>query len=41
MGEYLEYTVFVQQTGNYDIDFRASSPAAGASPATWRLMART
>jgi hypothetical protein len=31
VGEFLNYTINVRQTGNYDIDFRASSNAAGAA----------
>ena len=31
VGEYLEYTINVNQAGNYDFDFRVASPAAGAA----------
>jgi hypothetical protein len=31
VGEFLYYTIDVAQAGNYDIDFRASSPAEGAA----------
>jgi hypothetical protein len=31
VGEFLNYTIKVSQAGNYNIDFRASSPAAGAA----------
>jgi hypothetical protein len=30
-GEFLEYTILVQDDGNYDFDFRVSSPVAGGS----------
>src|SRR4030095_12451632 len=30
-GEFLEYTIFVNQSGNYDFDFRVSSNLAGAT----------
>jgi hypothetical protein len=31
VGEFLNYTIDVAQAGNYDIDFRVSSPATGAA----------